>query len=425
MKQNLVISCPATSRSGYGDHARDLIRSLISMDKFNIKILDQRWGQCPQNSLTKEDEDIFSRLIKDGKLRTKPDVWIQVTVPNEFQPVGEYNIGITAGMETTLVDPTWLEGCNRMDRLIVPSVHAKQVFEQSKYDKHDKASNTKTGELKCEVPIDVLFEGSDMNIFKKIKKDEIPVTVIKTMEEIKEEFCFLSVGHWLQGDFGHDRKDIGGVIKVICESFSGKKNKPALILKTSGATYSIKDREQMLHKIRTVMQSVKNNAVSVYLLHGDMTPNELNGLYNHPKVKAMVSFTHGEGYGRPLQEFSITGKPVIAPGWSGQLDFLSEYGILLKGQVQAVHESAAQEKMILKEAGWFYCDVNYATAVLKDVYKNYKKYLESTRKQTQYIKENFTLELMKEKFKTMMNEEISKRPKQVELKLPKLETTNA
>ena len=422
MKQNLVISCPSTSRSGYGDHARDLIRSLISMDQFNVRILDQRWGVCPQNALTEEDEDIRSRIIWDGKLSQKPDVWIQVTVPNEFQAVGEYNIGITAGMETTLVDPSWLEGCNRMDKIIVPSEHAKNVFVQSKYDKHDKRTNTKTGELKLEVPCEVLFEGSDMNIFKKTK--DIPVTVIESMKEVKEEFCFLNVGHWLQGDFGHDRKDVGGVIKVFCDTFNGKKKKPALIVKTSGATYSIQDKQQMLHKFRTVMGSVKNLDVSVYLLHGDMKPEELNGLYNHPKVKAMVSFTHGEGYGRPLQEFSITGKPTIAPGWSGQVDFLSQYGVLLKGKVQQVHPSAAQEKMILKESGWFYVDVNYATAVFKDVYKNYKKYLETTRKQTQYIKDNFTLDLMKEKFKTMMGS-IPTKAERVEFNLPKLEKQNA
>ena len=134
----------------------------------------------------------------------------------------------------------------------------------------------------------------------------------------------------------------------------------------------------------------------------------------------MVSFTHGEGYGRPLQEFSITGKPTIAPGWSGQMDFLSEYGVLLKGQLQNVHDSAAWENVILKESKWFYVDPNYSSAILKDVYKNYKIHLTHTRKQTQYIKDNFTLDRMITKFQSIMENT----PNHVELNLPKLEKQN-
>ena len=141
IKQKLVISCPATSRSGYGDHSRDLIKSLISMDKFDIEIMDQRWGGCPKNALTEKDEDISSLIMDTNELNYKPDIWIQVTVPNEFQPVGVYNIGITAGMETNLVSPQWIEGINRMDKIIVPSEHSKKVFMESSYDKMDK--NTK------------------------------------------------------------------------------------------------------------------------------------------------------------------------------------------------------------------------------------------------------------------------------------------
>ena len=417
IKPKLVISCPATSRSGYGDHARDLIKSLISMNRFDIEIMDQRWGGCPKNALTEKEEAISSLIMETNELKYKPDIWIQVTVPNEFQPVGIYNIGITAGMETNLVSPQWIEGINRMDKIIVPSEHSKRVFIESSYDKMDKNTKKKQGTLKCEVPIEVLFEGSDISIFKKTT--DIPITVIESMKKVKEDFCFLMVGHWLQGDFGHDRKDVGGVIKVFCDTFNKLKNKPALIIKTSGATYSVTDREEMLKRVRFILKAVDNNRVSIYLLHGDMTPEELNGLYNHKNVKAMVSFTHGEGYGRPLQEFSITGKPTIASGWSGQVDFLSEYGILLKGNLGKIHESSVWKDVILKDSGWFFIDPNYASAVLKDVYKNYKAHLTRSRKQTQYIKENFTLDLMLEKFKTMM-EAIPSAPEKVLLNLPKL-----
>ena len=59
----------------------------------------------------------------------------------------------------------------------------------------------------------------------------------------------------------------------------------------------------------------------------------MNELYNHPKVKAMVSMTKGEGYGRPLAEFGLSKKPIIASGWSGQCRFPNSRYILLYYQV--------------------------------------------------------------------------------------------
>ena len=61
-------------------------------------------------------------------LQSKPDIWCQVTVPNEFQPMGKYNIGLTAGMETTLVHSSWIEGCNRMDIILTSSQHSKTTL---------------------------------------------------------------------------------------------------------------------------------------------------------------------------------------------------------------------------------------------------------------------------------------------------------
>ena len=112
-KPLLFMSAPIATRSGYGDHSRDLLRSLIAMDRYDIKVLSQRWGDCPLNALEDgKDDDISSRLWFGNQLPQQPDIWVQVTVPNEFQPVGKYNIGVTAGIETTHVSHTWLEGLN-------------------------------------------------------------------------------------------------------------------------------------------------------------------------------------------------------------------------------------------------------------------------------------------------------------------------
>jgi len=413
MKQTLVISCPASSRSGYGDHSRDIIRSLIAMDRFNIKVMDQRWGNCPRTALL-TDDIITPLLLPPGPLQSQPDVWIQVTVPNEFQPVGRFNIGITAGIETDRVAPEWIEGMNRMDMNIVPSHHSKVVFEQTTYDKKDDTGKV-VSKLQMAKPIHVVFEGLDVNVFDK--SDD---TSFNGIDHIPEAFCFLVVGHWLAGDETHDRKDLSGTIQTFIHTFKGRDVKPAMVLKTSTATLSVIDREQILHKIRSIQAQTGiplENQPNIYLLHGDLTPEEMNGLYNHKKVKAMVSLTHGEGFGRPLLEFSVTGKPTIATDWSGHVDFLGNYTFKIPGKLQPVHKSALMKGAIVEESQWFYADYGYASKVLKGIYKQYKSHLATSRKQRKFIKDNFSLAAMTEDLTWLMSDNI---PEPVKLKLPKL-----
>ena len=417
MRQTLVISCPASSRSGYGDHSRDIIKSLIKMDRFDISILDQRWGVCPRTALLDEPE-IAKLVIPMGTpLNTQPDVWIQVTVPNEFQAVGKFNIGITAGIETDRVSPQWLEGMNRMDMNIVPSHHSKVTFESTKYDRKDDKGNV-ISTVQLEKPIHVVFEGLDISIFDKTEKDNL--IPIKEIDEIKESFCFLTVGHWLQGEMGHDRKDIGGAIQTFIHTFKNMRTKPALILKTSSATFSVMDRYDMLKRIKSIYHGIGGNMESmpkVYLLHGDLTAKEMNSLYNHPKVKAMFLLTHGEGFGRPLLEFSITGKPTIASDWSGHVDFLSMYGFRVPGKLDKVHKTVTQKGLIEKDHQWFFADYGYASKLLKDVYRKYKTFLATSRKQRKFVKDNFTLDMMSEEFNRLIKENV---PEPVKLNLPKL-----
>ena len=149
-RPKLVFCGPVSTMSGYGSHARDLVSSLIEMDKFDIKIISLNWGETPMNALNSEnktDKEILDRILPNNQLDSQPDVWMHCTIPNEFQTVGKYNIGITAGIETDACSPEWIDGCNKMDLVIVPSKHAKFVFENTKYDKRDKITNQTVGIL--------------------------------------------------------------------------------------------------------------------------------------------------------------------------------------------------------------------------------------------------------------------------------------
>jgi len=415
MKPICIVSCPIDTFSGYGHRSRDFVRSLIEAkdDEWDIKIAPQMWGSTPWGFLD-ENDPLRLRFIESAP---KPDIWIQITIPNEFQPVGKYNIGITAGIESTAPPPDFIEGMNRMDLNLVSSNFSKEVFSQIKIIHNDKNGNP-TSETKLEKPIEVLFEGLDTGIyFKEPNKSGL-------LDNIKENFCFLFTGHWLPGSFGEDRKNVATLIRTFLETFKGKGVKPALLLKTNKVDYSLLDKETILKDIRRIRDKFdyKDDLPNIYILHGEFTNEELNKLNNDPKVKSFISFTKGEGFGRPLLEQAITGKPVITTNWSGHTDFIrSEYNVLLGGELKNIHKSAAN-KWLLEQAQWFNVNTDIASKAMKDMYKNYRKYIDQSRKQTKFLKENFSQEKMTKIIKQYMDKVnvVSNIP----LQLPKLKKIN-
>ena len=417
-KIQVVVSAPVDTYSGYGARSRDFIKALVnSRPDWDVKILSQRWGQTRFGYLANHGEnDLLGRIIP--QLTSKPKVWIQITVPNEFQPVGEYNIGVTAGIETTLCDAEWMTGVNRMNLIITSSEHGKLVFTNTKYDQKDKQGNN-VAQIQLEKPIEVLLEGVRTQVYKKVSTDN-RLEIVNTLNSIDEQFCFLTVGHWLQGDYVQDRKNMSGTIEMFLQAFKGKKTKPALILKTQQASSSVMDQAKLLEKIDIVRKKVGgSNLPNIYLLHGDMQDSEINHLYNHPKVKAMISLTRGEGFGRPLLEFSVHKKPIIASAWSGHTDFLRpDLTLLVGGKLEPVHSSAVIEKMILKDSKWFEFNPDDAQKALKLVYNDYKKLVLNAKKQGTINLKHFSFDAMEAKLGEIIKNHVPEFPREVKFKMP-------
>jgi glycosyltransferase involved in cell wall biosynthesis len=396
MKPTCVVSCPIDTFSGYGARSRDFVKSLIESkgEEWDIKIMPQRWGDTPWNFLS-QDDPLRQRFV--GGLEQQPDIWMQISVPNEFQSVGKYNVGISAGIETTVYPAEFIEGSNRMDLNLVSSEHSKQVALASQFHKRDQNTGQNIGVIKL----------------KKSSK-------FSALSNIKEDFCFLYTGHWLPGNFGESRKNTATLIKTFLETFKGAgKKKPALILKTNMVNYSLIDKEAVIRQIHRIKDKVGGNLPNIYLVHGELTDDEMNQLNNDPKVKAFVSFTKGEGYGRPLAEAAITGKPTIVSNWSGHTDFIHpDYNILIGGELKPVHKTAANQ-FLLEDSEWFNIDTNIAGKAMKDVFKHYKKYWEKSRKQTQYLKDNFSFDKMTKKLNSLLPK-VEAAPQMQTLQLPKL-----
>jgi hypothetical protein len=415
-KPTFVISCPIDTYSGYGARSRDIVKAIIELDKYEVKVLPQRWGQTPKGFIKNNHEWGFltKHLLNSPQLPAQPEIWMQITVPNEFQPVGKYNIGCTAGIETTIAPAEWIEGCNRMNLILGSSEHTIKVLKESKFEKRDQQTNQTVGYVEWKGDSEVIFEGANTEVYKPIKSTF-------DLSNIKEEFAYLFVGHWMQGNLGEDRKNVGLLVKAFYETFKNKSKKPALILKTSQVGSSYMDRDELIKRIRMIKDTVSStNLPNVYLLHGEFTDNEINEIYNHSKVKAMVNLTKGEGFGRPLLEFSLTNKPIITTNCSGHIDYLNpEFVTLLPGTMTKVHPSAANN-MLLADAEWFSVDYGQTGYHLKDMFENYKGYAENAKRQGFQSRTKFSFEAMKTKLDEVFTNRIPEFPKQVQLQLPKL-----
>ena len=417
-KPLLVFQAPVATRSGYGDHSRDILKSLFELDKYDVKIVPTRWGNTPQDQIDPQTEfgnKILQNIVT--KVDRQIDIFIQVSVANEFKKVGKYNIGITAGVETTIAPQEFLTGGNNMDLIITPSEFTKETLVKTTFTQVDKQTKQEVGKLQLTKPVEVLFEGVDTTIFDGKSKSSI-------LDSVDTDFNFLFVGHWLAGDLGHDRKDVGMMIKTFCTVFKGlpKKQQPGLILKSSHAGFSVGERETISRKIKDLTKEYGDNCPPIHLVFGDLSESELNDLYNDDKVKAKIMFTKGEGYGRPLAEFATTGKPIIVSNWSGYKDFLPEENtVYLEGELKEVHKSS-QNKFLLKEAKWFYVDYSKAAAKIFDVHKNYKTYLSKSKGLKTNINSNFTLSKMTEKLGSILEKyvKVEPQPQHIEMKLPEI-----
>jgi glycosyltransferase involved in cell wall biosynthesis len=387
MMKKVIIRGPALTQSGYGEHTRFLLRALRKCpDKFDIYLIPVNWGQTGWLHSDTEERRWLDEIIKKTHIYSNAggayDMSIQVTIPNEWTNMAPCNIGVTAGIETTKVSPVWLEKANMMDKVITISEHSKQIFESTDYRGIHKETRQEM-HLKCEVPIEVVHYP-----VKKCEPREISLN-------LDYDFNYLTMAQW------GPRKNLENTIRWwIEENFD---EEVGLIVKTSMKNNSIMDRE---HAFRSMTQLVKSVATpdmkcKVYFLHGDLAEEEIQYLYTHPKIKCMVSLSHGEGFGLPLFDAACHGLPIIAPAWSGHCDFL--YMPNSSGKRKAmfanvnydlrpVQSSAVWKGVIEKDSMWCHSHEGHYKMRLRQVRKNYDKWLTKAKALQGWVQEHFESE---------------------------------
>ena len=390
MKKKILLKGPLLTRSGYGEQTRFALRALRTReDIFDIYIQPLRWGTTSWIVDDNEERSWIDQNIEKtiGFIRQggQFDVSMQVTIPSEWEQLAPINIGYTAGIETTRVAHKWIEKGNIMDKIITISSHSKQSFQNSIYEAINQQTNERH-ELRLSTPIDIV--GYPVKVFENLPNLDI---------NLDYDYNFLTIAQ-----FGL-RKNLPNTIKWFVEEFHD--DEVGLLVKSNMSKNCLMDRRQLEVNLKGILNEYKNRKCKVYFIHGDMTDEEIHSLYVHPKIKALLALPHGEGFGLPIFEAAYSGLPVVATGWSGQLDYLvdasgQEQFYSVAFDIQPVQEKAVWEDVVTKESMWAFPREQSAKLQMRLCYEQNEK--DDFCEYAEKLKETFKEKNLYDEFITAM-----------------------
>ena len=396
MKKKILVKAPALSRSGYGEQARFALRALRTReDVFDIYAINIPWGKTGMMMENSEERRWLDSLMLKTQVYTQNggtfDMSLQVTIPNEFEPIAPYNVGYTAGIETTKVAPQWIEKCNTtVQRLVTISAHSRDVFQNTKY----AVTAQETGE---EVPNWGL-------------RPDLPVEVVNYPTRVREadplNIAFTTTNNFLVVSQWGPRKNMENTIKWFAETFKDDET-AGLVVKTSIACDSIRDRYHTGWTIERILQAIPDRKCKIYMVHGEISMENLTWLYQHPSMRALINIAHGEGYGLPMFEAAYNGLPLITMAWSGQMDYICRPNkkgknfpriIKVDYNVKPIQKAAVWDGVLQKDSMWAYAKENSYKRALKEAITKQQHYKQEALALQKHILENFTPENMYAQF---------------------------
>lgn len=391
------VRAPILTLSGYGVHSRQLFDYLLSDDRFLIGLEAINWGHTAyihEHPLQKKYYECMHIWNQAVEQKVQPDISIQLTIPNEFKKVAQINIGVTAGIEVDRITKEWVAKCNEMDLIVVPSTFSQRVMTETIYHWKNKETN-ETGEIKITKPVQVIPEW-----FEK-------PTEIKSLEiDFPTKYNFLHVGQWgNKGGFGEDRKNIADLIRIFCSTFRRDVD-VGLVLKINIIRNCEEDFLRTKEKIEEIKSNFPDLKCKIYLIHDSLTDEEMWSLYSHPKINALVSFTHGEGFGLPLLEASAAGLSIVATNWSGHVDFLRpKQGFLpIEYTLKEIPECQIWAEVIDKGSKWASIDEKDAVKQLKRIIDAPISYRKQAKENIRWLTENFSKDVIMLKWRDFFNQ---------------------
>lgn len=378
--KKILLRAPLLTSSGYGVHSRQVFECLYNMPNIDLSVECLSWGQTPWMLNSDMENGLVGKIMSCSKKVEPPyDITFQLQLPDEWDPsLGQKNIGMSAVVETDVCNPKWIECCNKMDQIIVPSTFTKNVLEKS-------------GDVK--VPIHVVHE----YFIDEILSNPTELHNVK----FDTNFNFLIVGQLNSASADADRKNIFNTIDCLIKTFH---NNPdvGIIIKTNMGKGTTIDRKICINIFNQMKLAIKTKYKNkIYLLHGNMTKSEIASLYTHPQIKCLVSATRGEGFGLPLIEAAASGLPVLATNWSGHLDFLKNNFIKIDYTLKDIPDSRIDNRIFFKGQKWAEPNLNDMSNKLKDVFLNIEKYKKESDDFKKEVKNQFSKQKSHDMYKNI------------------------
>jgi len=403
-KIKVLLVGPVCNVSGYSEHARTLLDSLVEVqDKIDLYVQNTQWAASSVNSkyyekyktLIDKANNLFnSRKDPQGRVNIAGlfDVTYQVRPPNEFQKLSDYDIGVTAALETTAAPKEWVQHCNLMRHILVVSEHAKKNLKNTK-DQNGKGIFT---------PITVIPFGYNKNIEQANIYDDM---------NLSTKFNFLTVMQMAP------RKNFENMIKWFVEEFKDDED-VGLVIKTHIQNNSTLDFHAVKTRLKVLLDSVsKDRKCKVYFIHGNLSEDQMISLYDPERINCYITTTHGEGFGIPIFNAACEGIPVIATNWSGHLDFLrapvenragnkkiKSHFLKVDYDIDKVQQQHLMPGLITEDCSWAYPKESSFKKNLKLIRKNHNNYLTDSERLSNYLKDKFDLEKISEMYKNTLTE---------------------
>jgi glycosyltransferase involved in cell wall biosynthesis len=381
MKRKILVRGPALSQTGYGEQTRFALRSLAEReDVYDIYLINTTWGKS--NWLTSDDAErkwIDSLVRKTASLGKASyadfDLSLQVTIPQEWEKLTKYNIGYTAGVETTKVSKLWLEKGNEMDKIIFVSNFSEEIYNNSLY-REESGEQVRNTTSTCAVNYGV----------REHDLEDICL-------DLSYDFNFLTIAQW------GPRKNLDNTIKWFVEEF--KDEEVGLVLKTNLLKNSLIDRRHTLQRLLKVLDQYPDRKCKVHFVHGYLSDSQMKSFYTNPKIKAYVTTTHGEGFGLPIFEAAAQGMPVVAADWSGYCDFMymptknkdktrkKAMFAKVRHELKEVQKENVWDNVIVEDSKWCYPDGQSFKIKMRQVYEDHGRFVSQARKLQEFLKEDF------------------------------------
>ena len=347
MMTHVHIRGPLLSISGYGVHSRQIARWAFAQD-FHVTVEILPWGNTPWYTDRHECDGLIDKIMEASRpLTSRPDYSFQIQLPNEWDnTIAKKNFGVTAVVESDKCSEDWIKSCLQMHHIIVPSEFSKKCLVNS-------GLNAKR-----------------VTVIPESWMDAIGISQPEIELPFETDNNYLMLGQ-MSGDWETDRKNTAQTIALFCDVFEGRDD-VGLIVKTNSGGNSSVDRAVSRNMLKSVLRQVrKDQFPRVYFLHGYLKEKEVAALYQHHKVKGLISLTHGEGFGLPLLEAAACGLPICATNWSAHTEFLN-LGNWTKvdARIEPISSKKVDGTIWVEGAKWAYPKIEETKAALETFVSN-------------------------------------------------------